>query len=52
MVVCHKDRWVNKNKLANKTYFKQLLIQIYSREYPKENFSFGVYNVTEKRENV
>jgi len=56
MVVCHRDRWVNRkitcNKINLSSYLYTTHIQIYSREYPKENFSFGVYNVIEEREEV
>ena len=56
MVVCHRDRWVNRkitcNKINLRSYLYTTDIQIYSREYPKQNFSFGVYNVIEEREEV
>ena len=56
MVVCNRDRWVNRKITCNKINLSSDLytthIQIYSREYPKENFSFGVYNVIEEREEV
>ena len=53
MVVCHKDRWINKIKLANKKLtLSNYLYKFTVDKYPKENFSFGVYNVTEEREEV
>ena len=53
IVVCHKDRWVNKIKLANKKLtLSNYLYKFTAEKYPKENFSFGVYNVIEGIEEV
>ena len=49
MVVCHRDRWVNRN---NKLTLSNYLYKFTAEKYPKENFSFGVYNVIEERRSV
>ena len=52
MVVCHKDRWVNRKNLQIKLTLSNYFYKFTAEKYPKENFSFGVYNVIEERGSV
>ena len=52
MAVCHKDRWVSRKNLQIKLTLSNYLYKFTVEKYPKENLSFGVYNVIKEREEV